>query len=275
MIDIIAELISAFGYEFFRNALLAGILASTACGIIGSFVVIKRMVSLTGGISHAAFGGVGLGYFLGFSPILGATVFCVATAAIIARLRNVAHQHLDTLVGAIWAAGMAIGILLVYLTPGFAPDLYGYLFGNILLVPSGEIFFMGALLAAIIAITAIFYNQLLAVTFDEEYASVMNIASEKIIALLLTMTAVTIVMLIQVVGIILTIALLTLPAAIAREFTGRLDRMFYLSTILGIAFTTCGIFLSYTLDVPSGATIILIGAAAYIIALCAKTFCRR
>ncbi|MBQ3719005.1 MAG: metal ABC transporter permease [Methanomicrobium sp.] len=275
MIDVASELISAFGYEFFRNALLAGILASTACGIIGSFVVIKRMVSLTGGISHAAFGGVGLGYFLGFSPILGATLFCVATAALIAKLRHIAHQHLDTLVGAIWAAGMAIGILLVYLTPGFAPDLYGYLFGNILLVPSGEIFFMGALLAAIIAVTAIFYNQLLAVTFDEEYASVMNIASEKIIALLLIMTAVTIVMLIQVVGIILTIALLTLPAAIAREFTGRLDRMFYLSTILGITFTTCGIFLSYTLDVPSGATIILIGAAAYIIALCAKTFCRR
>jgi len=126
------------GYEFFRNALAAGVLASVACGIIGTYVVVRRMVSVSGGISHAAFGGVGLGYFLGIDPLLGATGFTVATALGMGALELRARQHMDTLIGAVWAAGMAIGILFVYLTPGFAPDLFSYLFGNILLVPRGR-----------------------------------------------------------------------------------------------------------------------------------------
>lgn len=264
-------MLAALGYEFFRNALLAGILASIACGIIGSFVVVKRMVSLSGGISHASFGGIGLGYFLGFDPIAGAMVFCIATAALIAKLRNISHQHIDTLIGAIWAAGMALGIMFVYLTPGFAPDLFGYLFGNILLVPSSELHVMAVLLAGIIFVIWYFYNQFLAVTFDEEYASVMNIPSERFIALLLIMIAITVVMLIQVVGIILVIALLTLPAAIAREFTQNLKKMFYLSTVIGIIFTTIGIFLSYYLNVPSGATIILFSVFVYMILIVFKS----
>ncbi|MDD3977540.1 metal ABC transporter permease [Methanomicrobium antiquum] len=260
-------MIAALGYEFFRNALLAGILASVACGIIGSFVVVKRMVSLSGGISHASFGGIGLGYYLGFDPIAGAMVFCIAVAAFIARLRSVAHQHLDTLVGAVWAGGMAFGIMLIYLTPGFAPDLFGYLFGNILLVPSSDLFLMFAIVIGIILIIGLFYNHFLAVTFDEEYASVMNIPSGFVMTVLLILTAVTIVMLIQVVGIILVIALLTLPAAIAREFTGNLKMMIYLSVLTGIFFTTTGIFLSYELNVPSGATIILFSVIVYLIVI--------
>ncbi|MBN2733361.1 MAG: metal ABC transporter permease [Methanomicrobiaceae archaeon] len=263
-------MLEALGYEFFRNAILAGVLASVACGIIGSFVVVKRMVSLSGGISHASFGGIGLGYFFGFDPIAGAMLFCIATAALIARLRSVAHQHLDTLVGAVWAGGMALGIMLIYLTPGFAPDLFGYLFGNILLVPSADLFIMALFVLGIIIVTGIFYNYFLAVTFDEEYASVMNIQSGKIMTILLIMTAITIVMLIQVVGIILVIALLTLPAAIAREFTGNLKKMFYLSILTGIFFTTTGIFLSYGLNVPSGATIILLSVVVYLIVICLK-----
>ena len=268
-------MLTALGYEFFRNALIAGIMASTACGIIGSFVVVKRMVSLSGGISHASFGGIGLGYFLGFDPIAGAMLFCIGTAAVIARLRSAAHQHLDTLVGAVWAGGMALGIMLVYLTPGFAPDLFGYLFGNILLVPSSDLLVMAIILAAIILIIGLFYNQFLAVTFDEEYANVMNIQSGKIMTVLLILTAITIVMLIQVVGIILVIALLTLPAAIAREFTGNLKKMFYLSTLTGIFFTITGIFLSYELNVPSGATIILFSVVVYAIIIGLKDVKRK
>nr|WP_281069285.1 metal ABC transporter permease [Methanomicrobium sp. W14] len=259
-------------YEFFRNALLAGVMASIACGIIGSFVVVKRMVSMSGGISHAAFGGIGLGYFFGFDPIAGAMIFSVATAAVISRIRRVAHQHLDTLVGAVWAFGMALGVMFVYLTPGFAPDLLGYLFGNILLVPVSDLFLMALLLVLILTVIWLFYNQLLSVTFDEEYSKVMNIPSEKMMALLLVLVAVTVVMLIQVVGIILVIALLTLPAAISREFTRDLKKMFYLSSLTGIFFTTSGIFLSYYLDVPSGATIILISVAVYVCAVFLKHF---
>jgi len=268
-------MLAALGYEFFRNAILAGILASIACGIIGSFVVVKRMVSLSGGISHASFGGIGLGYFLGFDPIAGAMVFCIATAALIAKLRTISHQHIDTLIGAVWAAGMALGIMLVYLTPGFAPDLLGYLFGNILLVPSSELLVMAVLLAGIIFVVWYFYNQFVAVTFDEEYANVMNLPSERFFTLLLIMIAVTVVMLIQVVGIILVIALLTLPAAISREFTLNLKKMFYLSTVIGIFFTTTGIFLSYYLNVPSGATIILFSVFVYMIVIALKSFKER
>lgn len=166
-------MIEALGFEFFRNALIAGFLASIACGVIGSFVVVKRMASLAGGISHAAFGGIGLGYFLGISPLAGAAAVALGTSAATAWIRMKADQHLDTLVGAIWATGMAAGILFIYITPpGFAPDLFSYLFGNILLVPPRETLLVMALLTAgICGIVAILYPpRLVAVTFDEEYA---------------------------------------------------------------------------------------------------------
>ncbi|HON80864.1 MAG TPA: metal ABC transporter permease [Methanoregulaceae archaeon] len=252
-----------FGYQFFQNALVAGILASIVCGVIGSFVVVKKMVTVSGGISHAAFGGIGIGYFLGLDPLLGATVFTLGVAGIVGGLRQWASQNIDTIIGAVWAAGMAVGILFVYLTPGFAPDLFGYLFGNILLVPPGQIVLMFMLDAAIVLVVAFFYHDLVAVTFDEEYARVMNLPVGWLVLLLLVLIALTVVMLIQVVGIILVIALLTLPAAISREFSSTLLRMMIFAIVLGGCFTTAGILLSYILDVPSGATIILVSTAAY------------
>jgi len=163
-------MLEVLGFEFFRNALLAGVLASIACGIIGTYVVVRRMVSVSGGISHAAFGGVGLGYYLGIDPLLGATVFTVATALGMGALEIRARQQMDTIIGAVWAAGMALGILFVYLTPGFAPDLFSYLFGNILLVPRGDILLMAVLVAIIVAIVGLFYLEFQAVTFDPDYA---------------------------------------------------------------------------------------------------------
>jgi len=251
------------GFEFFRNALIAGVLASVACGIIGTYVVVRRMVSVSGGISHAAFGGIGLGYFFGIDPLLGATGFTVATALGMGALQLRARQQMDTIIGAVWAAGMAIGILFVYLTPGFAPDLFSYLFGNILLVPRGDILLMGVLVAIIVAVVALLYRELLAVTFDPDYARVMNLPVERLSLLLLVLIALTVVMLIRVVGIILVIALLTLPAAISRLYTTRIRSMMILAVVLGIAFTLTGIGLSYLLDVPSGATIILVSTLAY------------
>ena len=258
------------GFEFFRNALIAGMLASVACGIIGTYVVVRRMVSVSGGISHAAFGGIGLGYFLGIDPLLGAAGFTVAAALGVGTLQLRARQQMDTLIGAVWAAGMAIGILFVYLTPGFAPDLFSYLFGNILLVPRGDILLMGVLTAVIVAVVAVLYRELQAVTFDPDYAAVMNLPVERLSLLLLVLIALTVVMLIRVVGIILVIALLTLPAAISRLYTARVWTMMLLAVVLGIIFTVAGIALSYVIDVPSGATIVLVSTLAYAGALGAE-----
>ena len=258
------------GFEFFRNALIAGVLASIACGIIGTYVVVRRMVSVSGGISHAAFGGIGLGYFLGIDPLLGAAGFTVAAALGVGTLQLRARQQMDTLIGAVWAAGMAIGILFVYLTPGFAPDLFSYLFGNILLVPRGDILLMAALTAVIVAVVAVLYRELQAVTFDPDYAAVMNLPVERLSLLLLVLIALTVVMLIRVVGIILVIALLTLPAAISRLYTARVWTMMLLAVVLGIIFTVAGIALSYVIDVPSGATIVLVSTLAYAGALGAE-----
>ncbi|MDK2863331.1 MAG: zinc transport system permease protein [Methanomicrobiaceae archaeon] len=260
-------MLEVLGFEFFRNALLAGVLASIACGIIGTYVVVRRMVSVSGGISHAAFGGVGLGYYLGIDPLLGATVFTVATALGMGALEIRARQQMDTIIGAVWAAGMALGILFVYLTPGFAPDLFSYLFGNILLVPRGDILLMAVLVVIIVAIVSLFYLEFQAVTFDPDYARVMNLPVERLSLLLLVLVALTVVMLIRIVGIILVIALLTIPAAISRLYTGRVWSMMLLATGLGALFTLIGIGLSYVLNVPSGATIILVSTAAYAAAL--------
>ncbi len=251
------------GFEFFRNAFIAGMLASVACGIIGTYVVVRRMVSVSGGISHAAFGGIGLGYFLGIDPLLGATGFTVATALGMGALQLRARQQMDTLIGAVWAAGMAIGILFVYVTPGFAPDLFSYLFGNILLVPRGDILLMTVLTAVIVAVVAFLYRELQAITFDPDYATVMNLPVERLSLLLLVLIALTVVMLIRVVGIILVIALLTLPAAISRLYTRCIWSMMLLAVALGIVFTVAGIWFSYLLDVPSGATIVLVSTFAY------------
>ncbi|HOD85559.1 MAG TPA: metal ABC transporter permease [Methanoculleus sp.] len=260
-------MLEVLGFEFFRNALLAGVLASIACGIIGTYVVVRRMVSVSGGISHAAFGGVGLGYYLGIDPLLGAAVFTVATALGMGVLEIRARQQMDTIIGAVWAAGMALGILFVYLTPGFAPDLFSYLFGNILLVPQGDVLLMAVLVAIIVAIVGLFYLEFQAVTFDPDYARVMNLPVERLSLLLLVLVALTVVMLIRVVGIILVIALLTIPAAISRLYTGRVWSMMLLAIGLGALFTLIGIGLSYVLNVPSGATIILVSTAAYAAAL--------
>ena len=257
-------------YEFFRNAIIAALIASVVCGIIGSYVVVKRMVSLSGGLAHAAFGGIGLGYFLGIDPVAGAVAFTTGIALVIGLIREKLGQYMETLIGAVWAAGMALGILFIALTPGYAPDLFGFLFGNILLIPTSDLFIMALLALVICIVVMIQFNQLMAVTFDEEYARVMNLPVTALLLVLLLLIAFTVVVLIRVVGIILVIALLTLPAAMAREYTQSIRVMMILS--MGIA-TLCslgGLFLSYVLDVPSGATIILLAAGGYCLVLIHK-----
>ena len=252
-------------YEFMRNALMAGGLVSIACGIIGAYVVVNRIVFLGGGISHAAYGGIGLGYFLGINPVLGAIAFSLAAALGMGKVSRRAHQRVDTAIGIMWATGMALGIIFIDLTPGYAADLMSYLFGSILAIPTSDIILMLFLDAVIISTVALFYKEFLAISFDEEFATVVGIPVERLYLLLLCLIALTVVMLMRVVGLILVIALLTIPAAISEQFTSDLKRMMLLSILLGVLFTTAGLWLSYALNLTSGATIILLSGTAFLL----------
>lgn len=252
-------------YEFVRNAIAAGILASIACGIIGVYVVVKRIVFISGGIAHASFGGIGLGYYLGINPILGVLPFSIASALSMGWVSKRSRLPEDTAIGILWALGMSIGIILVSLTPGYAPDLMTYLFGNILTVPFSDIVLMLILDAVILVVVYSFYKEFLALCFDEEFATVRGVAAERLYLVLLCLIALTVVVLIRVVGVILVIALLTIPAAMSRQFTSNLKKMMLLSIIFGAVFSSGGIWLSYMFDVPSGATIVLVMSVVYLL----------
>ncbi len=252
-------------YEFIRNAIMAGILASISCGIIGVYVVVKRIVFISGGIAHASFGGIGLGYYLGINPILGVLPFSIASALSMGWVSKRSRLPEDTAIGILWAMGMSIGIILVSLTPGYAPDLMTYLFGNILTVPFSDIVLMLILDAIIILVVYSFYKEFLALCFDEEFATVRGVHAERLYLILLCLIALTIVVLIRVVGIILVIALLTIPAAMSRQFTSNLKKMMMLSIVFGAVFSSGGIWLSYLFDVPSGATIVLVMSVVYLL----------
>jgi len=252
-------MLEALQYEFMRNALMAGLLAAVACGIVGVYVVVKRIVFISGGIAHASFGGIGLGYFLGINPIIGALFFSLASGLAIGGITRKSRLPADTAIGILWAIGMALGVIFINLTPGYAPDLMSYLFGNILTVPFSDILLMLALDAVIISIVIVFYKEYLILSFDEEYATAVGMPVDKLYLLLLGMIALTVVVLIRVVGMILVIALLTFPAAMARLFTHNMKKMMLLSVFFGFFFSFGGLWLSYELKLPSGATIILLG----------------
>ena len=255
-------MLDALQYDFMRNAVAAGVLAAVACGIIGVYVVVKRVVFISGGIAHASFGGVGLGYLVGLSPILGAALFSLASALGMGLVTRRTRLPEDTAIGIMWAIGMAMGIIFIGLAPGYVPDLFSYLFGNILTVPFSDLVLMIALDAVIVVAVVLLYKEFLALSFDEEFGAVVGVPVERLYLLLLCLIALTVVVLIRVVGIILVIALLTIPAAVARQLTHDMKKMMVLATVLGALFAFFGLWLSYEFDVASGATIILLGGAA-------------
>ena len=268
-------MIDALQYEFMRNALFAGLLASVACGIIGSYVVVKKMVSVSGAISHSSFGGIGIGYFAGINPVLGALFFTIASALGMGLVIKRTKLPEDTAIGILWAMGMALGIIFIGLTPGYAPDLFSYLFGNILTVPFSDLIMMIILDFVIMTVVGLFYKEFLTISFDEEFGTVVGIPAERLYLVLLCLVALTVVVLIRVVGIILVIALLTIPAAIARQFTHNLFKMMLLSVLFGAILTFGGLWLSYEFDVASGATIILLSGTVLLITLVASRIRRR
>jgi zinc transport system permease protein len=269
MLDIISDF---WQFEFMRHALIAGFLVSIACGIIGTFVVVKRIVFLSGGISHTAYGGIGIGYFLGINPILGAIAFSLAAALGIAWVRQKARQREDTLIGIMWALGMAIGIVFIDKTPGYAPNLMSYLFGNILAVPTSDLILMVILNILIIILTLLLFKELKAFTFDEEYSAISGLPVSGLNIALFCMIALTVVILIRAVGIILVIALLTIPPATIVQFRLSLEKTMVYSIILGAVFITFGLVFSAYFNITSGATIIIISCLGYLISLLARRF---
>ncbi len=225
---------------------------------MGTYVVVRKIVFISGGISHAAFGGIGLGYLLGINPILAAIPFSVVAAVLIGILSRKTKLGEDTAIGVVWPVGMALGILFIHLSPGYAPDLFSYLFGSILTVPSTDLVMMVLLDVVIVVVVLSFFKELQAISFDEEFSKVVGVPAQPLYLALLCLVGLSVVVLIRVVGIILVIALLTMPAAISRRFTHDLKKLILLSTVTGILITVAGLFASYWLDLPSGATIVLI-----------------
>jgi zinc transport system permease protein len=261
-------------YPFLQHALIAGVLASVACGIIGSYVVTKKISYIAGSIAHTVLGGLGAArYFqvvhgwVWFDPLYGAVLASLLAALAIGLVSMKARQREDTVIGALWAVGMAAGILFISQTPGYNEDLMSYLFGSILMVSAQDLWLIAGLDILVVIIGALFYNQFLAICFDEEFARLRGIRVEGFYLLLLCMTALTVVLLVTVVGIIMVIAIITLPAAVAGEFTKRLWHMMLLSALLTVAFTTTGLALSYGPNLPAGATIIVIAGAAYLLSV--------
>lgn len=245
-------------YEFMQNAIAVGIMASIVCGLIGPFIVTRRMVFISGGLSHAAFGGLGIAYWLGIRPLFGATAFVLATAVLIGRREEKRVDHNDLVIGILWALGVAVGIVFIHLTPGYAPDLMSFLFGNILTVPRSDVWITLSLVLLVSVSILTFYRGFVAIALDEEYARARRLPVNSLKMGLMILTALSIVTLIQVVGILLVIALLTLPVAIASELSFNFRRIMILSVLFGIAICLAGLTVSYFIELPSGASIILI-----------------
>lgn len=261
-------------YGFLTNSIIAVILSSIACGITGTFVVVKKISYIGGGIAHAVMGGLGIAYFIGVNPIYGALVFSVFAAILIGYVKLKLKQNEDTMISALWAVGMATGIIFAYLTPGYNVNLLSFLFGNVLMISSESLWLLLILDLIIAGFVFVYYKQLIFITFDEEYAAVRGINVNLLTILLLIMVALTIVILVQTVGLILVIALLTLPSAIAGMFSDTLYKMIFLSIGLILLFSLGGLALAFGVNLPSGASIILMAGAGYLAALAGKSVAR-
>ncbi|MDY7029602.1 MAG: metal ABC transporter permease [Spirochaetota bacterium] len=266
------------GVPFIRYALIAGLLSSISFGIIGSFVVVKRISYIAGAISHAALAGIGGALYLrhaygieSISPLHGAVVAALAAAFIIGMVTTRYKEREDTVIGTIWAIGMAIGLLFISKTPGYV-DPMSYLFGNILLVGRQELYLILILDLLVITVGILFYQQFLALSFDEEFTKLRGIRTQLYYILLIFLIALTVVLMVTVVGIVMVIALLTIPAATAGIFSKKLWHMMVLGGILCALFTSLGLGTSYMLDLPSGSTTIVIAGIIYLLSLGSRRF---
>ena len=268
-------------FEFMRVALATGILASIACGVVGSYVVVRRISFIAGGIAHCVLGGLGAARYLAVEhgwrvyipgmgwgplhPLHGAIVAGLLAAVIIGLVSLRGRQREDTVIGALWAIGMAVGVMFIWKTEGYQEELMSYLFGNILLVTVDDLWLLVVLDVLVVGIAVLLYNQFQAVCFDEEFARLRGLWVECYYILLLCLTALTVVLLVSVVGIVMVIALLTLPVAVSAYFCRTLWQLMLASTVLSMLFTTFGLGLSYAPALPAGATTILLAGSVYVV----------
>ncbi len=263
-----------FEYQFLQNAFLAGILASIVCGIIGVIIVEKKLIMMSGGIAHTSYGGVGLGYLMGFEPIIGAFLFSICAALGIGYIKRKGDARSDVVISLFWSLGMALGILFIALMPGYPPDLSSYLFGSILSVTKADLYLMISLTFIVTLVIVVLYNDWKAYLFDEEFASIIGIKTAILEYLLLVLIAMTVVVLIRVVGIILVLALLTAPAATASILTSNLKKRMIYSILLGNIFCITGLWISYELNIASGAAIVILSVVCYLLSYTGCSICR-
>lgn len=279
-----AEFFSALAspdLPFLRYAFWVGILASVSFGIVGSYVVARRITYIAGAISHCVLGGIGAGLFIQkklgiswFDPLLGAIIAALMAAVIIGLVSIHSRQREDTVIGALWAIGMAVGLLFIAATPGYVEPM-SYLFGNILLVSHKDLWLVAGLDLLVAGLCWFFYNNFLAVCFDEEYARIRGLNTSTYYLTLLCLTALTVVLLVRVVGIVMVVALLTLPAAIAGQFVKGLWQMMVLAAGLCMIFVTSGLAISYSQDLPSGPVIIIVAGVVYLVVVAGNKVMRR
>lgn len=260
------NVIELLDYEFFRNALTGSLLASIAAGIIGTYVVSRRLVFISGGITHASFGGLGIGFYFGLPPIPSAMVFSILSAFGIQWLSHKQGVREDSAIAVFWSLGMAIGILLTFLSPGYAPNLSEYLFGNILTITQSDIIALLVLSLALILFFFLFYHSIVSISFDSEFAKTRHLPVQFMEYAMMLFTAVTIVLSIRLVGIVLLMSLITVPQMTANLFTVKYSKMIILSAALSFIGSVSGLFLSYYLNVPSGAFIIFVLILIFFIA---------
>ncbi|MFO7655067.1 MAG: metal ABC transporter permease [Candidatus Krumholzibacteriia bacterium] len=267
-----AEFVTALGeFAFLRQALFAGLMASLAAGVVGSFVVTRRITAIAGSMAHTVLGGMGAAYYLSATrgwtwlhPLHGAVVTAILAALLLALVRMRSSEREDTVISALWAVGMATGVLFLFHTPGYKADLMSYLFGNVLLTDAGTLRLLLVLDLVILTVVALFYHPLQAISFDEDFARTRGVSVPFFYTLLLLLTALTVVTLIYVVGVVMVIALLSLPVAAAGRFVHRLWQLMIAAAVLSALLTTGGLALSYSSDLPTGATTVLLAGVVYL-----------
>ena len=263
MIDLLRNM---FSYDFMRNALFASLLVGVACGLIGTLVVLNRIVFLGGGIAHAAYGGIGLAYYFGQDPMLGAILFSILSALGMGLVHLRTKARSDTLIGVMWSIGMAIGIIFVSLTPGFKADLMSYLFGSLLAVSGSDLQVMALIAALVIVFVVLLYRSLQAISFDETFSTIRNLPVAALYLVMLVMIGLTVVVAMRIVGLIMVIAMLTIPPATANLFLKDMKGMILLSIGLGWLFSTVGLIVSFALNLQAGSVIILVASLSYLLA---------
>lgn len=256
-------MIEMLSYGFMRNALVLSVLASVSCGIVGTLITVNRMSSFTGSIAHASFGGLGLAYLLGFDPMAGATLFALGSGLGLGFLSGGRRMVSSTAMAALWATGMAAGLVFIKLSGTYNADLMSWLFGSLMSVSRGEILMTAGLGVASLLTVVLLYRELLGISYDMEFTRLQGVPAGLIRALFLILSALSVIVLMKVSGLIMVIALLTLPASVAGKFSRSMKQMMLYATLLSLIFSVFGLYLSWKLDLPSGPVIILISAAAY------------